>query len=62
MAQLEKMTAKQLNTWIRNLQDSIKDDSHPGNQKIYKKWLEEALDEKQARFDRKINYIRWKVK
>ena len=62
MAQLDKMNAKQLKTWIVNLEQSIKADDHPGNQEIYKKWLKEAKEEQQARLERKERYLYCKTK
>ena len=58
MATVTNMTASQLNTWIRNLEDSLKADPDSTNKWIYEKWLEEAIAEKQARFDRKYNYLK----
>lgn len=58
MAQLEKMSANALRSWIRTLETSLKVDDHEGNQQIYRKWLEEAKAEQQARADRKYNYLK----
>ena len=58
MARLTEMSANQLNTWIRNLEDSIKVDDHEGNQAIYKKWLDEARQEQEDRLARKENYLK----
>ena len=53
MARIEQMTRKQLDTWIHNLEQSIKADDDPHNQEIYHKWLQEARDELKARQERK---------
>lgn len=60
MARIENMTAKQLRTWVRNLEDSIKADDNENNKQIYQKWLEEARREQDLRLARKENYLRWK--
>lgn len=52
MAELHNMTRKQLNTWIRNLQDSIKANDCDVNRPIYEKWLKEAKEESRARQER----------
>lgn len=65
MAQLEKMTARQLDTWIRNLEDSMKVDEDPRNVDLYRRWLIEAREEKTRRWERKENYLKrsekWKT-
>ena len=57
MAKINEMKRKTLETWIRNLEDSIKADDDPRNQAIYKKWLQEAKDELKAREERKNSWL-----
>ena len=60
MAKIQEMTRKQLDTWIRNLQDSLKADETPENQEIYRKWLQEAQEELKARQERQRAF--WECK
>lgn len=62
MAQLEKMTARQLDTWIRNLEDSMKVDDDPRNVDLYRRWLIEAREEKTRRWKRRENYLKFKAR
>ena len=56
--QLEKMTAKNLRTWIDKLNNVLKDETNERNRAIYSKWLKEAQAEQDARFTRRMNYLR----
>lgn len=58
MAAIEQMSRPQLNTWIRNLEDSLKADPDGRNKWIYEKWLKEAKDERDARISRRVNYLK----
>lgn len=62
MAQLEKMTAKQLDTWIRNLEDSMKVDTDPRNVDLYRRWLIQAREEKTRRWEARENYLKFKTR
>ena len=57
MAEITKMKSQQLKNWIKSLEHSLRTDTDDINQKIYKKWLDEAKAEQQARLDRKENYL-----
>jgi len=57
MAQLEKMSAKQLDSWINKLEKSIKDEDNERNIDLYRRWLIQAREEKTARWERKENYL-----
>ena len=56
--QLEKMTAKNLRTWVDKLNNVLKDETNERNRAIYSKWLKEAQAEQDARFTRRMNYLR----
>ena len=56
--QLEKMTAKNLCTWVNKLSNLLKDETNEHNRAIYSRWLSEATAEQQARFHRRMNYLR----
>ena len=55
--QLEKMTAKNLRTWVNKLSKLLKDETNEHNRAIYSRWLSEATAEQQARFDRRMGYL-----
>ena len=56
--QLEKMTAKNLRTWVDNLTKLLNEETNERNKAIYSKWLKEAQAEQDARFTRRMNYLR----
>ena len=56
--QLEKMTAKNLRTWVHNLTKLLNVETDEDNKAIYNKWLKEAQAEQDARFNRRMNYLR----
>ena len=56
--QLEKMTAKNLCTWVDKLTKLLNEETNEHNRAIYSKWLSEATAEQQARFDRRMRYLR----
>lgn len=56
--QLEKMTAKSLCIWVNKLSKLLKDETNEHNRAIYSKWLKEAQAEQDARFTRRMNYLR----
>lgn len=56
--QLEKMTAKNLRTWVHNLINLLNVETNEHNKAIYSKWLKEAQAEQEARHNRRINYLR----
>ena len=56
--QLEKMTAKNLRTWVSKLTNILKDETNEHNRAIYNKWLKEAQAEQDARYNRRMNYLR----
>ena len=56
--QLEKMTAKNLRTWVDKLNNVLKDETNERNRAIYSKWLKEAQAEQDARFTRRMNYLK----
>ena len=58
MAAIEQMSRPQLNTWIKNLEESLRKDTDPRNKWIYEKWLKEAKDEQEARISRRENYLK----
>lgn len=55
--QLEKMTAKNLRTWVDKLTKLLNEVTNEQNKAIYSKWLKEAQAEQEARFTRRINYL-----
>ena len=55
--QLEKMTAKNLRTWVHNLTKLLNVETDEHNKAIYSKWLKEAQAEQELRFTRRINYL-----
>ena len=55
--QLEKMTAKNLRTWVYNLTKLLNVETNEHNKAIYSKWLKEAQAEQDARY-RRMNYLR----
>ena len=55
--QLEKMTAKSLCIWVNKLSKLLKDETNEHNRAIYSKWLNEAIAEQQARYDRQMKYL-----
>ena len=56
--QLEKMTAKNLRTWVHNLTKLLNVETDGHNKAIYSKWLKEAQAEQEARYNRRMNYLR----
>ena len=56
--QLEKMTAKNLRTWVAKLTKLLNEVTNEHNKAIYSKWLKEAQAEQEARFARRMNYLR----
>lgn len=56
--QLEKMRAKNLHTWVDNLTKLLSEETDEHNKAIYSKWLKEAQAVQDARFIRRINYLR----
>ena len=55
--QIEKMTAKQLNVWIDKLKAMLVLNLDQHSKQLYNKWLNEALEEKTGRFNRRMNYL-----
>ena len=55
--QLEKMTAKNLRTWIDKLTKLLNGETNKHNRAIYSRWLNEARAEQQARFTRRNSYL-----
>lgn len=55
--QLEKMTAKNLRTWIGNLTKLLNEETNEHNRAIYSKWLNDATAEQQVRYDRRMKYL-----
>lgn len=55
--QLEKMRAKNLSIWVIKLRKILNDETNERNRAIYSKWLNEALAEQQARYDRRFKYL-----
>ena len=56
--QIEKMTAKNLRTWVAKLTKQLNEETDEHNKAIYSKWLKEAQAEQEARFTRRMNYLR----
>lgn len=56
---IEKMTRKQLNDYINKLEKAI-NLNNDNNEEIYKKWLNEALEESKKRYNRKFDYLKKK--
>ena len=56
--QLEKMTAKNLRTWVHNLTKLLNVETDEHNKAIYSNWLKEAQAEQDARYNRRMNYLR----
>ena len=56
--QIEKMTAKNLRTWVAKLTNQLNEETDEHNKAIYSKWLKEAQAEQEARFTRRMNYLR----
>lgn len=56
--QLEKMTAKNLRTWVAKLTKLLNEETDERNKAIYSKWLKEAQAEQDARFTRRMNYLK----
>lgn len=56
--QLEKMKAKNLRTWVTKLTKLLNEETDEHNKAIYSKWLKEAQVEQDARFTRRMNYLR----
>ena len=56
--QIEKMTAKNLRTWVDNLSKLLNGETNEHNKAIYSKWLKEAQVEQDARYNRRMNYLR----
>ena len=56
--QLEKMTAKNLRTWVYNLTKLLNVETNEHNRAIYSKWLKEAQAEQDARFTRRMSYLK----
>lgn len=57
---LEKMSGRNLNIYIKKLEESIKIELDKTNLRIYTKWLNDARTEKEKRFARKHNYLKSK--
>ena len=55
--QLEKMKTKNLSIWVIKLSKILKDETNERNRAIYSKWLNEAIAEQQARYDRQMKYL-----
>ena len=55
--QLEKMKAKNLSIWVNKLCKLLNDETNERNRAIYSKWLNEAIAEQQARYDRCMKYL-----
>ena len=56
--QIEKMTAKNLRTWVAKLTNQLNEETDEHNKAIYSKWLKEAQAEQEARFTRRMNYLK----
>lgn len=56
--QLEKMTAKNLRTWVTKLTKLLNEETDEHNKVIYSKWLKEAQAEQDVRFNRRMDYLR----
>ena len=56
--QLEKMTAKNLRTWVAKLTKLLNEEIDEHNKAIYSKWLKEAQTEQEVRFNRRMDYLR----
>lgn len=56
--ELEKMTAKNLRTWVDRLNKLLNEETDDHNRAIYSKWLKEAQVEQDARFNRRMKYLR----
>ena len=56
--QLEKMTAKNLRTWVAKLTKLLNEETDEHNKVIYSKWLKEAQVEQDVRFNRRMDYLR----
>lgn len=56
--QLEKMKAKNLSIWVNKLSKLLNEEINEHNRTIYSKWLNEAIAEQQARYDRCMKYLR----
>ena len=55
--QLEKMRAKNLSIWVIKLSKLLNEETNEHNRAIYSKWLNEAIAEQQARYDRRFKYL-----
>ena len=51
---LEKMKAKNLSNWVNKLCKLLNDETNERNRAIYSMWLNEAIAEQQARYDRRM--------
>lgn len=56
--ELSHMSKQALAKWVRTLEQSLADDPDEKNAFIYKKWLEEAKAEQDARYSRRYNYLK----
>ena len=56
--QLEKMKEKNLSIWVIKLSKLLNEEINEHNRDIYSKWLSEATAEQQARYDRRMKYLR----
>lgn len=56
--QVDKMTAKDLRKYVKNLEIILTVENDEHNIKIFTKWLEDAKAEQEARFNRRMNYLR----
>ena len=51
---LEKMTRKNLSTWVDKLTKLLNEEINEHNKAIYSKWLKEAQAEQDTRFNRRM--------
>ena len=56
--QIEKMTAKNLQTWVARLTRLLNEETGEHNRAIYSKWLKEAQAEQDARFTRRMQLFK----
>lgn len=58
--EISKMSRRNLNKWVKNLELWLKTETNDHNIELYSRWLAEARYEQRQRDTRKDRYLRWK--
>lgn len=58
--EISKMSRRNLNKWVKNLELWLKTETIDHNIELYSRWLANARYEQQQRDTRKDRYLRWK--